>query len=288
MANRILFLFNAKSGPSNSGVPPLAVQRHLEKARDTARLLKVEKGIEKLLKDTIEDFQPTHLIAIGGDGTVKLAAESILDKDILLGIIPTGSANGLASELEISTDPDKALADVLHGEVSALDMAELNGQYSIHLADLGFNASLVRGFQRSNIRGFLGYAKEFISHWPDQEVFDVVVEQDHERVERKNIIMVVVANAESYGTGAVINPGGKVDDGYIEICLVKNLRLVNLVEMMFDNIELDKDFIVQVRVKEKAKIKLSKKVPFQIDGEYIGKRDEIEMTVRSQAIKLVS
>src|SRR6187399_880871 len=52
-----------------------------------------------LIKKQIENYQPDRVVACGGDGTIKLVAESLLKTNIPLGIIPAGSANGMAKEL---------------------------------------------------------------------------------------------------------------------------------------------------------------------------------------------
>ena len=63
----------------------------------------------QIIKDLITSKKPDKVIAVGGDGTVKLIAECLANTRTPLGILPAGSANGMAKELNISDDPQSAI-----------------------------------------------------------------------------------------------------------------------------------------------------------------------------------
>src|ERR1044071_6664578 len=91
----------------------------------------------------IERFGPETVVAIGGDGTVKMAAEIVKEPPIRRGIIPAGSANGLARELGIPLDVAGAIAIILNGQCGKLDAIRINEEeLCFHLSDIGLNALL--------------------------------------------------------------------------------------------------------------------------------------------------
>src|SRR5690606_8902968 len=89
-----------------------------------------QEKIKLLIKE-----DPVEAILVGGgDGTIKMVAEGILNSDQRIGIIPLGSANGLATSLEISGLED-AIGAVAQGEEIKMDAIMINGELSLHLSD---------------------------------------------------------------------------------------------------------------------------------------------------------
>ena len=113
----------------------------------------------KNIKSIINECKADRVIAVGGDGTLKLVAESLLETDIPIGIIPAGSANGMAKELGIPEDLNEALALAISGKTKKIHAVLVNNELCIHLADIGFNAYIVKKFDELATRGMLTYAK---------------------------------------------------------------------------------------------------------------------------------
>ncbi len=67
------------------------------------------KNDESVILNNIKLLQPDRVIACGGDGTINLVAKLLINSTIPLGIVPAGSANGLAVELKIPADYEQAL-----------------------------------------------------------------------------------------------------------------------------------------------------------------------------------
>src|SRR2546429_401235 len=83
----------------------------------------------------IDKFKPDRVIAVGGDGTVSLVAKQLLNSPVAMGILPAGSANGMAKELKIPATVDGALNVVLNGEIKCSDLILINDKYiCLHLS----------------------------------------------------------------------------------------------------------------------------------------------------------
>ena len=88
----------------------------------------------------------------------EFVAECILGTNIPLGILPAGSANGMAKELNIDKDPGPALDIIVQGRQKRIHLLKINNEvYFIHLSDIGFNAFMIREFQDLNLKGMWGY-----------------------------------------------------------------------------------------------------------------------------------
>ena len=85
-------------------------------------------------------------------------------------------------------------------------------QTCIHLSDIGLNALLLKYFEKSKIRGMIGYGLALFKVLGGKQKFNATIKTDKETIERK-AFMIGNSNAGSYGTGAVINPESNLYDG---------------------------------------------------------------------------
>ncbi len=235
----------------------------------------------------IGNWKPDRVIAVGGDGTVSLVAEQLLGTDVPVGILPAGSANGMAKELDITKNIQFALDVVVNGDIKNADIVRINKQYfCLHLSDIGLNAQVIKCFEDDkNFRGFLGYGKALIKTLLNQQRIHVSIDSNGKAIQR-NALMVVIANATKYGTGAVINPSGDLYDGLFEVVVVKNLAIAELLRMLF-KVKRFNPKNVEVFHTKHVSIGTKHKVHFQVDGEYLGKITQLEASIESGRLTLL-
>ena len=231
------------------------------------------------------EYLPNRILIAGGDGTVKMVAEAMENHDVILGIIPAGSANGLATDLGLPTSNEENLPIAFGDNFMRMDMIAINGKKSLHLSDLGLNADLVKNYEKSSVRGMFGYALQAFTTLKnlDDPFFVTVTAND----ETFNCLarMVVIANSKKYGTGVVINPNGEMDDGKFELIILKNLDLVVLKNIITGNMPIESEDI-EIISTEKATLTTNVPVSFQIDGEYIGAETKLEIEILHQQMKV--
>jgi diacylglycerol kinase (ATP) len=237
------------------------------------------------IKQQIRLFSPYCVVAVGGDGTIKLVAECLMKSKILLGILPAGSANGLAKELGISDIPTQALNILVQGHSKRIHITEINEQFCIHLSDIGLNAYAMKEFKNQPIRGWWGYflaALKVLWHNP---LIEVTIKIDEKSINMK-AEMIVIANATKYGNGVVINPIGKLDDKFFEIIVIKQISFNEIFKMNSSKFSFntEKTEIFQTNA---LSMKSHKKVHFQIDGEYLGKVKEVNATIVPDALRVI-
>jgi YegS/Rv2252/BmrU family lipid kinase len=242
------------------------------------------KDVENI-KNLYNIHKPERIIIIGGDGTIKMVAEAIAKEDVILGIIPAGSANGFALDLDLQLTLEKNLEIAFLNQFMEVDIITINGKISIHLSDLGLNAELIKNYEQGEIHGKWGYALNTITTLFDSgEPFTAKIKANNETF-RYVAIMIVIANAKKYGTGVVINPNGVMNDGKFELVILKNFDLIIFGQIISGNMPSDPDD-VEIISTDKAKIELDAPVSFQIDGEYCGTETKLDIKILHKQLKV--
>jgi diacylglycerol kinase (ATP) len=236
-----------------------------------------EKHTMTLLQDHIRKVHPDRVVAVGGDGTITMVGKLLLGSTIPLGILPGGSANGMAKELQIPIDPKQALEIVVNGSIKCSDVLKVNDEICLHLSDIGMNAQLIKYFEQGNGRGKIGYAKVALKVLRNRQNMQVVIETKDIEV-RTNAYMVVLANASKYGFGAVINPEGDLYDGFFEVIIIRRLAISELFKMWFWPQPFNPKKIELYHARS-VNIETTKKAHFQVDGEYLGKVNRIKARI---------
>jgi diacylglycerol kinase (ATP) len=282
---KLLFIINSGSG-NNSIQWPEIIAEYFKPLDHLVELYRLPDDIRlQTIEQRIAEFSPQKVIAVGGDGTVKLVAKCLIQKEILLGILPAGSANGLSKELGIPEDPQKALDIIVQGSVKKIHLTKINTEYCIHLSDLGLNAYAMKKFNMLSGRGMWGYLKATLLALRKNPLLQVEM-QIEQKIIKMIAAMIVVANGTQYGTGAVINPIGKIDDDLFEVIVIKKISLLEIFKMVFFHapFNTDKTEIFQT---DTLTIRSRRKVHFQIDGEYLGMVKEVNATLLPNVIKLI-
>ncbi|MEZ7504746.1 diacylglycerol kinase family protein [Flavobacterium sp. Arc2] len=237
------------------------------------------------IKELYDTLKPERVVVAGGDGTIKLVAEALENADVIFGIIPAGSANGLATDLNIPKKLEDNIPVAFHNAFMEMDMILINGNKSLHLSDLGLNAELIKNYESSAIHGKWGYALQVFNTLLDKEdPFTATITANGQIVECV-AQMIVIANSKKYGTGVVINPQGIMNDGKFELVLLKNLDLPIFAKIIAGNIPVETGDI-EIISTDKANIKLNSPVSFQIDGEYCGRETELNVAISPKKLKV--
>ncbi len=243
------------------------------------------------LKKVIREYSPDKVASAGGDGTTLLTAVCLKNTGIPMGIIPLGSANGMANDLAVNRDPLIALADLIHSEKYLdLDLILINDKYfCIHIGDIGFNAKIIEDYSKDPRRGKITYLKYFIKAYYSKQTFEYEI-LANKKVYKGKAIMIGICNGRKYGTGVPLNKNGNPFDGKLEIVLVnyataKTLLSAGLSIFNDDYIDIHN---AQVIESNEVSIFLSEKKILQLDGEIIGKVDEIHAKVLKGAVRYIS
>jgi YegS/Rv2252/BmrU family lipid kinase len=283
----ILFVINHKAGKDRTTDYETSITNYFKDTPTAVHFFDFPgKQAKKLFQEKVAELDPDTVVAVGGDGTVTFVASELLDKKCSMGIIPAGSANGMARELDIPESINGALDIITNASVKKTDVIAIKERgICLHVSDAGLNAQLVKYFHEGNIRGKIGYARALIKALIFKRRMIVSVQTKNKEVIR-SAIMVAIANATKYGTGAVINPTGNIYDGLFEVIIVRKLGIFSILKMFlkFTRFNPKKIEVLQAR-----KITITGQAPmhFQTDGEYLGKVRTIEAEILPGKLNLI-
>jgi YegS/Rv2252/BmrU family lipid kinase len=212
------------------------------------------------------------VVVWGGDGTVNGAGAALAGSRVPLGIIGGGSGNGLARDLGLPLDPAAAFDVAATGATRAIDAGELNGSLFFNVAGIGLDACIAsRLASPSARRGLLGYVLATIGEIPAYQPceYSIVMSEDGAPPLRTRALFIAIANSRQYGKGAQIAPLASLDDGILDIVVVKpqsSLRIVSRLPSFFLG-TLREDDGVLMRTASRLEIASDQPIRFHVDGE---------------------
>jgi YegS/Rv2252/BmrU family lipid kinase len=229
------------------------------------------------------------VIAWGGDGTINEVASVLAFGPAALGVVPSGSGNGLARELGIPFEPERALAVALGDREFLIDAGELDGRLFFNIAGIGLDARVAHEFSAGGLvrRGFARYleitARELFTYQPDEHtiVTDGVVQ-------RERALLIAIANARQYGNGAIIAPDARVDDGRLDVVVVayrSPVRALLQVPRVFLG-QIARVPGVTMRRATEVEITSARQVLYHVDGEPFVGGASIRARVQPRALRV--
>jgi YegS/Rv2252/BmrU family lipid kinase len=284
---KLLFIINPVSGGKEKQDWEEQIRTYFKTSpHEMEFFLLTGKNDEGSVEHYINTINPDKVVTVGGDGTVKMVAEIIQGKNISLAIIPAGSANGMAKELDIPADVNLALEIAVNGIEKKIDAIKINDEeICIHLSDIGLNAMLVKYFESSEKRGMWGYGKSVFGVLMKKQKMYVTIKTDAVTIKRK-AYMVVLANARKYGTGGNINPEGDVSDGFFEVVVMRKINLIEIMRGLFTDQNFHPNRIEIFKTKT-AELSTLSKAYFQVDGEYRGKIKNLKAEILPEHINMM-
>ena len=220
------------------------------------------------------------VVAAGGDGTINEIAQNLVGSESVLGIIPLGSGNGLAHHLRIPSNPARAIDVINRMYTKKIDTAEINHRVFVSIAGVGFDAKVAKKFAHTQKRGFLAYFNII-----RKEYFLSREKRYHIQINGKGInrkaFLISLANSNQFGYNTIIAPNARLDDGLIDICIVRKVPAIELplIAHLLYWKQIDKSKYVEYLQGKEITIVQSRKRTVNIDGEPIklGKRLHIKI-----------
>lgn len=217
---KILLIINPASGTvSKHRIVPHLYRKMLRTAADFDIAFSREPGHAHSLAAEAASKGFYGVIACGGDGTVNETASALAGTATALGIIPTGSGNGLARHIGIPIDIDLSLKVIADNNIIAADYGTANGVPFFCTFGVGFDAAVSERCARESRRGALMYLKnsftEYIKFHPEE--YEIRV---GDTVLTERAFLVVCCNASQYGNNAFIAPQASITDGALDFVIV--------------------------------------------------------------------
>lgn len=289
MKSKALFIINPVSGGKKKDNVPELINKNLDTTLFEPTIVFTDSAMHgsQLAHDAMGLYE--YIIAVGGDGTVNEIASSIAGTDTVLGIIPFGSGNGLARFLGIPMDTAEAIKTLNGLRVEAIDSAKLNGQWFFNMAGMGFDAHISEVFSHDKTRGFGAYIRSAFREIVNYKSEAYQVEIDGASYIRE-AFMLSFANSSQYGNNAHVSPCASVQDGLLDVCIIKPFPLYRFLEMgirMFTKTA-DKSKYVEIIQGKNILIKRNTGGPVHLDGEPQMLGTDAEINVMPGSLRIIT
>ncbi len=222
------------------------------------------------------------IVACGGDGTINEVASAMVNTKIPLGIIPTGSGNGLASNLAIPKDINKAIEIILKHNVHTIDVGRVEDKYFFSNLGFGIDAEVIKTYEENQKRTLTGYVDASLKTLMNYKsklfrlyIDDVIIE--------KNFYYLFCSNSNIAGYGISFTPKADLADGELDLLMIEDLDVFE--QFYFSVLVLAKkiDLLEKANYKKVKKFKIEsldgEPITYQLDGE-INKSSSLKVKVK--------
>jgi diacylglycerol kinase (ATP) len=227
--------------------------------------------------------------AAGGDGTVNEVASVLAGSNTILGILPSGSGNGFAMHLGLGRDAIKAFEILKKENIILVDTCKVNDKFFINVSGLGFDARVAFLTKFNKKRGFWPYFMTSLSEAKNFTTLPLTIQTDTETI-HGNFAAAIVANASMYGYNFTIAPTAALDDGFLDVILLKEAPVYKylLASYRMLNKTIHKSNLVKSFRTSSLTISTNKKDYFHVDGEGFELNETLHFTIQRKNIKVVA
>ncbi|WP_215225753.1 diacylglycerol/lipid kinase family protein [Echinicola shivajiensis] len=289
---RIHFIVNPISGKGNNFLDKILLKEAFTKSQYEV-FLKITSSpghASKLAQIAITEGADI-IVACGGDGTINEIASCLVGHDILLGIIPLGSGNGLASNLQIPLKIDKAIEIIINGNVKNIDIGKVNGKYFFSNMGIGFDAALIAHYNRLKQRQLKGYLKALIKTMGTYSSTGKIKLVKNGKECNADPFLLFVSNSNRMGYGFTLTPKANISDGLLDMVLVKKMSRLKL--LLFGllvasrKIHALKEVNYQL-IENLVVLGNGNLLQYQIDGELVPvKENQLEISLCKEKLKVL-
>ncbi len=205
-----------------------------------------------------------------------------------LGIIPGGSGNGLARELDIPFDPARAIEQAWRAKVRRVDAGEIGDRLFFNVAGIGLDAHVAALVStRTHHRGLLPYLTASAGDLLRYRPVDYSIEVDG-RTTRTPALVLAFANSKQWGFGSQIAPGADLEDGLLDFVTVHHRGFVGnilRVPALFAG-RIDRSAGIDTHRVREVTIRCREAMLFHVDGEAMQGSNTLVVRVHPRALRL--
>ncbi len=241
---------------------------------------------EALARQSVEQGART-VLSIGGDGTAFEVARGLMNSKTFLGIIPAGTGNDFIKSLLLPDKPLAILDFILSHPARPVDVGIINGQIFINVCGVGFDVSVLDYSIKAKkyVRGMLPYLWGVIQTIIHYSSSDITLSIDGQQILSKELLICSIANGRFIGGGMPISPKSEIDDGFLDIVVIKNVTRTRMIRylpgLLSGKILSFKD--TSSFCGKHVTVSSPKPMRFNVDGEIIP-FDQVDLDIIPQAL----
>jgi YegS/Rv2252/BmrU family lipid kinase len=229
------------------------------------------------------------LFVWGGDGMVQRCIDAVGDAPVALAILPAGTGNLLARNLDIPIDLEAAVDIGLHGARRTIDVGTVNGERFAVMAGTGMDALMIRDAARS-LKGRFGRAAYVWTGAKNLRIepFRVTVDVDGRRWFKGRAGCVLVGNVSKVLGGVEVFDDASAEDGRLELGVVTADGVVQWIRALARTAlgSADRSKFVRTTKARKIRVELDREMPYELDGGDRKSKKRLRIKVQPAAVTL--
>ena len=233
-----------------------------------------------------------RVIAAGGDGTVRIVADGLAGTGIPLGIVPAGTGNLLARNLEIPLAEADAIEVALGERTRTIDLIEVSvdnkaSEHFAVMAGSGIDA-MIMDETNPDLKAKIGSAAYFVAaaRAVGRLPMDLTIKVDQNKVHRRRAMICLVGNVSDLTANITLIPGARYDDGFLNVYVASPHRFTHWVRVLIRLVtrrSRDDDRVDQWTGK-RVEIRLQEPDSYQLDGDVVGEFTKMVAEVQPGAL----
>lgn len=285
---KICFIINPKSGAKGKKHFVRDIELHMDRKKHDV-LIRFTEGPHHATEIARECVHHGFdiVVAVGGDGSANETGAGLVNTPTAMGIIPTGSGNGMARHLGIPVNFQKAVELINDCRIEKIDTLTVNNRFCVGTIGVGFDAHIAHLFAKAGTRGYSTYVKlvlrEFASYRPKH--YKMIIDG---QVKEADCFLLTFANSSQFGNNAVIAPFADAQDGIIDVSMMKKFPVYtapHLIYRLMHNTIHHSKFFSSGKGKD-ILLKNEGKLMGHIDGEPVEFTGDLHIQMHSLSLRM--
>jgi YegS/Rv2252/BmrU family lipid kinase len=230
------------------------------------------------------------IVGVGGDGTIHEIVNGMMGGTAALAVLPAGSGNDFIKMLNLPKNIHQAIGVIKKNNRKRIDIGKIGDLYFPNGVGLGFDAWVVReSLNVKRLRGFLIYLysvmRALFAYKNSQITLSV-----NNISEQRDVFLMAVGNGQAMGGGFFLTPQASIDDGQLDICLIRGLKKWEVFLHLPKAIKGKHIHLKQVQMLRSDHLKIISDVGIAVhaDGELLGMNlKEIEISILPSALEVI-
>lgn len=283
-----LFIVNPMAGVGGKRKFPDLINQICKEKGISARVLftRCAGDAINIIREFFNEYDV--FVAVGGDGTTNEIVSALAGTGKIMGLIPAGSGNALGRELGISMYPSTALNELFRSHLMTIDTGYVNERRFVNICGLGFDNHIARCYAQTTFRGPVPYISYILKEFPLYVPGEYHINIDG-KIWNGRAFVVTIANTSQYGNNAFIAPRAIVNDGWLDVCVMRPFPVGMAPEMTLRllNKQLDNSKYCEY-FRAKNVLIGGENLNFHIDGEPITNNNPIEVNIDPLSLKILA
>ncbi len=293
VAKNAVFIINPVSG---TGDPKKRKEEIIEIAKELGWKGKIIETTRKKTAGNIAEEEikkgARHLVVCGGDGTIMEVLPSIIKKDVVLGIVPLGTGNLFAENLDINGTMQNILEQALFGKVHKIDIGQANGKLFSVMAGIGFDAEVMRDTNRTSKSryGFFAYLFNGLKRFGRSSgVYQITIDDKKTEIYKAKVIM--IANMGRIQGGIHVVPETHSQNGELRIGIIQAPDIPAWINVLGNALMGDVNKSPHYTLLKGKRIEvtsLRRPKPFECDGNHFPPTKKLTVEIFPRAVSVLA